>query len=248
MRISIKKLFPALLFASCSAFGDLYIGGGYTYSSVDLDGMEVFEYPNAGSPTLRTDLTQGPPLIGAGLGPSTGLGFTNFAPFDPFVELAEDRFDGWSVLLGYRIDGPWSVELNYFDGGTESTARYLAGTNMSAETSLETLSLDVLWSYQLACLSSVSLIGAAGVVSQRVKTKFQYGAVQCPGGDPSACFLSALSASNTETDTRLQLGLGATYQLTEKLSARAMVKAVPGGFDFSDGTPYSLGVSLIYEI
>ncbi|NIB42108.1 porin family protein [Pseudomaricurvus alkylphenolicus] len=248
MRTSIKQLLPALLLTSCSAFGDLYIGGGYTLSSLDLDGSELFGEPGIGFSPATGELTGPhftahaifpPPLAVAAFEPAL-LSVPDLSEFD------EDNYNGWNVLLGYRFDGPWAVELNYFDSDTESSS--VSHGLATVEASVETLSLDLLWNHQLTNWPAVSLIGVAGLVSQRIEASYRIpisldGPIVSPVPIPRE-----ITDSNTETDTRLQLGLGAAYQFTEKLSARAMVKAVPGGFESSDGTPYSVGVSLIYEI
>jgi len=214
--------------------------------------------------------TQGAIYIGTGIGYNSftinqvsGINTAERALFDPSsfslldVEIPDiyaDEYRGLSFLAGYRFNASWAVEFGYFRSAAEKSGwQGEIGDLIAANTKIrvEYFSVDAVGRYPLASLNKVSLLGAVGVLYQEVNIVRQYNVLVTTVAHSGEVFDSAGLGSRTNEkyifDTRLQLGVGMQYDVTDALGVRAMLSAIPAGFSVSEGTPYSLNAALLYR-
>lgn len=216
---------------ACSSLSlaDIYVGSGLVYQVINIDQVDSLStVPNA-----RFE----PPLS---------------LVDEELPDLYSDEFTGINFVLGYSIGSSLSFEISYFNSLSEkheeSTEIGIIDTAY-AEIDVESLSFDILGHYHFSGSNSVSMLGSLGLIYQETKVTREYQVIiLCLIDTDSECNGRRKERANENAyDTRLQLGAGIQYDVSDRLGLRTIVKVVPDGFSIGEDFPYAISAGLLYS-
>lgn len=241
--LSISCL-SSLFFAPEAAFSEYYLGTEYSYYTMEIEKIEALSTP-PGTIMLVSDLPPGTPYIDLFPPPSIFAGqFTEVQLFDIYP----DHYNGASIFVGYKFKAPLSIEVGiYKSEEKKGKLNVQRGDVIYAESnvSVESLRVDFLGYLTPSNFDRINFIGSVGVVAQKLNASTHY--LQQCFEVAASCPPFQGSEETSIDEARVQMGMGVSYELNEKLSLRGTVKFIPGGFSYNAGTPYSLNIGLLYD-
>lgn len=143
----------------------------------------------------------------------------------------EDGFVGVNPYVGFQVNENFAVEAGYLQSSGEGKAL----ANGTTDIKFSGFHVDAVGRADVA--ENVSILGSVGLA--RLKGD---ASINVTGGE-----FAGVSGSADDTDTALRLGVGAEYALTDKVSARGMVRYMKVDFDDTTKSLTTFGVGLNYK-
>lgn len=159
---------------------------------------------------------------------------------------------GGRLSIGYTPSTlPFSIEAGFYKGSSSYKEFKVPDYGYDAVAGkVETSSFDinVLTHYQIP-ESSLSIIGLAGVIYQESDiSKVYTNTVACTAVVGADC-PPYMKTKYKESfyDTRMQLGVGVSYDINDQFTLRSMINFIPAGFSVGKGTPYTVNAGIFYN-
>lgn len=156
---------------------------------------------------------------------------------------------GGNLFIGYKFKDNYAVEMGYFtSNGRYKDINY--GTNAIGKMDIDSLSIDIKKSIKLDPSDALSFIGSLGVIYQKsTLTTKSLGSQSCVDPNGGACpwYFVASETQRKFYDTRLELGLGASYDIDKQFTLRSTVSFIPNDLSLSSSTPYYISIGALYN-
>jgi len=146
-------------------------------------------------------------------------------------DMFDDTVNGINPYVGLQFNKYVGAEIGYLQ--TEDGKKNVSGITLSGipvestKVQLSGFSADVVGRLPVAADEKLALLGSAGIGSYKADIKVN---------------TAAGSLSDSDRDTALRFGVGAQYQLTDAVGARAMIRYI--GAEFGDTTDHLVTASV----
>lgn len=174
-------------------------------------------------------LAAGPSLSNVYLGGGFGLSHQNLDCSG--ASSCDDTDTGFKIYGGYQITPTWGVELAYTDFGKSKASGPFGPSVLSGEIEVSSWSLAA--TARVPVTAAVGLTGKLGFAN--VDTKV------------TGRLLGYGAGSNSESNTKAYLSLGADYAFTKNLRGVAFADFTTGEIEGEDGAVRLLGIGLQYN-
>lgn len=170
-------------------------------------------------------------------------------------DIYSDQTYGGKLSIGYSLESlPISFEISGYEGSsrTKQYSYYESDPdtyNARSKVKQTSISIDMLTHYKISKLPSLSLLGSIGAIYQDTEIKKSYNnRLMCLMELGRECYnFSSETYKESYHDTRMQLGAGISYTLSEEFTLRSMINFIPAGFSIGKGTPYTISMGALYQ-